>query len=165
MKRFSFFILFIYITVLLYGCSTVSNSSNFNLKKNEKFYVANFKNNTETYLAGERASNITKSLLLAKGFNIVNASESSISEEKYDFEKIKQMAKKSDATLLVFGEVNEWRYKTGIDGEPAVGLTISIYDIDKGVVVWTGVGAKSGWGHESITTIAQKLINDIINMK
>jgi len=162
MKKLILQISLFLVAIILISCSSITNQGQLSIKKTDKFYIVSFKNNTETYLAGERASNITKSLLSAKGYNIINITGSSTNEEKFDIEKIKEHAKSSGANIILLGEVNEWRYKTGIDGEPAVGLSISFYDLDKNEVIWTAVGAKSGWGHESISTIAQKLLNEMI---
>jgi hypothetical protein len=35
----------------------------------------------------------------------------------------------------VYGSVNDFRYKTGLDGEPAVSITISVYDPKENKVV------------------------------
>lgn len=150
------------IFLVIYGCSSVYNSQQNEINKNSKIYVARFKNNTETFLAGERAASITKSVLRTKGYNIVNLSENTAEDEKYNLDKIKAEAKNSDAEIVVTGEVNEWRYKTGIDGEPAVGLSLIFIDLSTDKVLFSAVGAKTGWGHESITTIAQKLLNNLI---
>ena len=58
--------------------------------------------------------------------------------------------------------MNEFRYKTGIDGEPAVSITVKIYDIKQEKEVYTSVSSKTGRSHESITTVAQKILNEII---
>lgn len=157
-------LIFVFITLIfvVYGCSSVYNTQQITINKNSKIYVAKFKNNTETFLAGERAASITKAILRSKGYNVINMSDSVSEEDKYSLEKIKSEAKSSDAEILVTGEVNEWRYKTGIDGEPAVGLSVVFIDLGSDKILFSSVGAKSGWGHESITTIAQKLLNNLI---
>ncbi|MCX8084613.1 MAG: hypothetical protein N3C60_06835 [Calditerrivibrio sp.] len=159
MKRFFWLVP---IITLFIACSSITDIQQVSINKNAKIYVSTFKNNTETYLAGERASNITKTLLKVKGYNVINILDEKNVEEKYDIEKIKASAKNAGADILVTGEVNEWRYKTGIDGEPAVGLSIAFFDINTEKTIYSAIGAKTGWGHESITTIAQKLVNDLL---
>jgi hypothetical protein len=62
------------------------------------------------------------------------------------------------------GAVDEWRYKVGIDGEPAVGLTLQIINLTDGDrVVWSAAGSKSGWSREALSAVAQKLIKDMLS--
>ena len=44
-------------------------------------------------------------------------------------------ARQQGANYAVAAAVNEWRYKVGLDGEPAVGVSISIIDVASGQVV------------------------------
>ena len=60
------------------------------------------------------------------------------------------------------GAVDEWRYKVGVDGEPAVGLALQVLDLQSGNVVWSAVGARSGWSRESLAGVAQKLVRDLL---
>jgi len=62
----------------------------------------------------------------------------------------------------VTGNVIEWRYKTGPDNEPAVGLVLQIIDIKSGEVLWSAAGSRSGWGRESLSGTAQKLLRDLL---
>jgi polysaccharide biosynthesis protein PelC len=66
------------------------------------------------------------------------------------------------ARFAVYGAVDEWRYKVGIDGEPAVGVALHIIDLQSNNVVWTGVGGKSGWSREALSAVAQKLIRELL---
>jgi hypothetical protein len=62
----------------------------------------------------------------------------------------------------VGGSVEEWRYKVGVDGEPAVGLTLAITDLDSGAVVYSASGGKSGWSREALSAVAQKLMRELL---
>ena len=66
------------------------------------------------------------------------------------------------ADYLVIGNVQEWRYKTGIDGEPVVSYSIKVIDLKTSNIIFNGVGAKSGWGHKSIGVVAQEIANELI---
>ena len=61
------------------------------------------------------------------------------------------------------GAVDEWRYKVGVDGEPAAGVTLRIIDVASGDTLWTGAGGKSGWSREALSAVAQKLIRDLLS--
>ena len=60
------------------------------------------------------------------------------------------------------GAVDEWRYKVGVDGEPAVGVVLQVIDLPSGDVVWTATGARSGWSREALSAVAQKLMRDLL---
>ena len=69
-------------------------------------------------------------------------------QQKYDF--------------ALTGSVEEWRYKVGVDGEPAVGIAVSIIDVPTGETLWSGVGAKAGWSRDSLAAVAQQLMRKLI---
>jgi hypothetical protein len=71
-------------------------------------------------------------------------------------------ARIQNARYAIYGAVDEWRYKVGIDGEPAVGVALHIIDLQSNAVVWSGVGGKSGWSRESLSGVAQKLIKRLL---
>ena len=71
-------------------------------------------------------------------------------------------ARSVGARYAIYGAVDEWRYKVGIDGEPAVGVALHIMDLQNNSVVWSGVGGKSGWSRESLAGVAQKLIKQLL---
>ncbi len=61
----------------------------------------------------------------------------------------------------ISGSVEEWRYKTGLDGEPAVGLSLRLVDLTSGEVLWSGSAARSGWSRESLSGTAQKVLEEL----
>jgi len=111
-------------------------------------------NYTDTPRAGQRATNIVDGILLAKGYNVITH----ISNENYTLNEIKLNAKRDHSMYFLVGGVSEWRYKTGIDGEPAVSIKLSLYKTQNAKLVWSATGAHSDWGTGSIGTTAQKLI-------
>lgn len=56
----------------------------------------------------------------------------------------------------------EWRYKSGMDGEPAVGMTLEIVDIESGRGIWSAGGARTGWYWDAVSGVAQKLIRKLL---
>ena len=79
------------------------------------------------------------------------------------FQNLQAWLAEQGADYYVTGSVSEWRYKSGLDGEPAVGLSLTINDARTGKVVWTAATARSGWDRESLTATAQKLISKQLN--
>jgi len=148
-----------FFLLLLAGCSSTS------VVKTEQTLVnsgtiSSFRlhNYTDTPRAGMRSANITEGILRSKGFRVT----SHIVENSYTVSEAQNLAQKDNSDYFIMGGVSEWRYKTGIDGEPAVSLQISIYNTKSGVLEWSATGADSDWGTGSIGTTAQKLIQNMM---
>ena len=48
-------------------------------------------------------------------------------------------AKTTGAKYAVAGSVDEWRYKVGLDGEPATGISLNVIDLTSGQVYGVAV--------------------------
>lgn len=161
MKYYKF--LLILGIVFLAGCASIYNTQRFTAKLSETYVVIPFENFTETPMAGLRASSLTEFVLASKGFRIVDRFWEQQDRDLTPAEIKKLLpAARGAAKYAVTGNVNEWRYKTGIDGEPVVSIGIRIYDTASGELVWSSVGARSGGSYESIGTVAQRIINDLL---
>lgn len=155
---------------LLAACAvTESTAPAAQLDPTAKWVLLPFANNTETPLAGNRAEAITESLLRARGVTNLTRYPASLAQEAlFDSaqgraaEQAMGWAKEQGARYAVTGAVDEWRYKVGVDGEPAVGVMLQIVDLSNGAVVWSGVGGKTGWAREGLAAVAQKLIRNLL---
>jgi len=116
-------------------------------------------NYTDTPRAGMRASNIIEGILLARGYKITSHLKDKIPSMK----KARKIAKEDGSKYFMYGGVSEWRYKTGIDGEPAVSLQLSLYKAKNSKLVWSATGSDSDWGNASIGTTAQDLLSDMLS--
>ncbi len=63
---------------------------------------------------------------------------------------------------VVSGVVQEWREKTGVDGEPAVGVMIEIRELPAGRIVYSGTGSRAGWARQSLSETGQKVIDKLL---
>ena len=61
------------------------------------------------------------------------------------------------------GRVQEWRYRVGMDNEPAVGLTVSVLDLKNDQVIWSATGAEAGWGNDTVSGTANKLLRELLD--
>lgn len=157
-------ILFLFLST---GCSTIVNKKNISLPQGKKYAIASFWNYTETPMAGLRASSIVESVLAQKQISLISmlggSDEMAEAKSKVLFlQKKREEALSVDADYLVIGEVQEWRYKTGIDGEPVVSYSVKVIDLKNSNIIFNGVGAKSGWGHKSIGVVAQEIAQELI---
>lgn len=119
--------------------------------------------------AGHRAEAILSTLLRNRGIeNLQQYSEANTNGfPELNDQKVKskalQWAKHHNIRYAVGGAVEEWEYKSGLDGEPAIGITIQVTDVATGKVVWSASGARSGWGYGTLSGTAQKLLNNLLS--
>ena len=152
---------FLTMIVLLFSCARVINQTPILKDDASPYAVLPLENFTETPYAGYRVSSILEGVLGSKGYSLIDRVWGFVEKEysKEDIEKLKEEATRKGARYLIYGSVNEFRYKTGIDGEPAVSITLFIYDTKESRIVRTVSISGSGWVHESLGTLTQRLIN------
>lgn len=158
------------VLAALVACSTVDRGRAPALQADAIWTVLPFANHTETPMAGNRAESIATTLLHAKGIGKVKRYSATAQQEAlFDAADTKRQddalawAKEQGVRYALAGTVDEWRYKVGVDGEPAAGVTLQIIDVASGDVVWSGAGGKSGWSREALSAVAQKLIRELLN--
>ncbi len=152
----------IFLLYFLSGCAEVVNySPSEGVPRDGVIAVFPFQNNTDTPFAGRKMEDITVSVLLSEGYlarGVVLKGE----EEYLSEDKAIKISKKLPTKYYLFGSVNEYRYKSGVEAEPAVAVSFKIVDKDAQKIVYSAVGAKNGWGGESLGSTAQKLILELI---
>lgn len=157
------------LLVFLSACTTLDRGTPPALEKSASWVVLPFANHTETPLAGQRAEAIAEALLHARGVGTVGRPPAGAQQEAlFDAgdqrrqEEALAWAREQQARYALTGSVEEWRYKVGVDGEPAVGVTLRIVDVGTGRVIWSAAGGKSGWSREALAAVAQKLIRELL---
>lgn len=155
-----------FILALLQGCShkeIIIHGDAFSdlnhSAQQESIAVFAFDNFTQTPQAGKRAASMTGGILRGRGISVINCIEETETQTRSRF----TTAQEANATYLLIGAVNEWRYKTGIDGEPAVSLTLQLTEVHSGKTVWSATGSSNGWGNRSIGTTAQELVTTLLH--
>jgi len=169
MSKFSLSALVIGLS-LLQGCSTLHTTpKTTKLDTSAQWVLVPSINNTETPQAGARLDSITASLLRVNGVNQLSVYQGNTNNESlFDLadrrnqEQALNAVKSTGAKYAVAASVDEWRYKVGLDGEPAAGVTVNIIDLSTGQVVWSGTAAKTGWSREAVSAIAQKTVDQLL---
>lgn len=157
------------ITLVLGGCTHITTMPKVSVNKSEKWIVLPLLNRTETPQAGLRAEGIVESVSRSYGLTIERYPSSLQREGMFDtlddksIREAMNWAKENGYRYAITGDIQEWRYKVGMDGEPAVGLNLRIVDITTGQIIWSSVGAKSGWSREALSAVAQDLIVSMMN--
>lgn len=144
-------IIFTIFSLFFLGCSVMQTNSFSKLDKNETIVIMPFKNLSQTPYAGIKASLVAEGVLRSKGYKVVRG---------YRLVDDKIILRDINSTYKLGGRVIEWRYKTGIDGEPAVSVYVELKDRN-GSVLFSSVGSKSENGYKSLGLTAQELFEGI----
>jgi PBP1b-binding outer membrane lipoprotein LpoB len=158
-------------TCLLSGCSTFMANTGPALNLHANWALLPSINNTDTPQAGGRLDSITASVLRIHGVDHLTTIQAPTQSSGALFEVADrdhqnaalEQARKQGAQYAVMASVNEWRYKVGLDGEPAVGISIEVTDVATNQVIWSGTTARSGWSRQAVSDIAQKSVNKLLS--
>ncbi len=140
---------------LIASCAMI-NKTPVTVPKSQECAILPFSNLSDTPLAGERVAAILYGVLKSKGYRTVlffTPREKDYTEK--EIENLRQKAKEK-FNCVIEGSVNEWRYKAGIDGEPAVSIT---YIVENDGKTFSGTISGSDWGHKSLGLLTQELFN------
>lgn len=152
------------------GCAVIDRSPrSAALEAGAKWAILPVANHTETAQAGQRAEAMLEPLLRQRGVATVlrapgTGSVDALLEgtDRKAQQDSTRWAAEQGVRYAVSGAVDEWRYKVGVDGEPAVGLVLQVTDLQSNAVVWSATGGKSGWSREALSAVAQKLMRDML---
>ncbi len=156
---------------LLAACSVIDVQKGASLSSSERWMILPFQNYSQTPRADEQVEELLATLFRIRGVADIEMYEQQDEEkgELLEFhdrkrqEKALALAIKRNVSYVVTGSVDEWQYKLGVGGEPAVGLTMRVIEIPSGKVVWSASGARTGWSTGSLSGTAQKLLKDLVS--
>ncbi|WP_296510587.1 penicillin-binding protein activator LpoB [Rhodoferax sp.] len=155
----------------LAGCASTieSNTGRGSLDANASWAVLPLTNNTDTPQAALSAESLLEHLLRKRGVSGLKMYPATLSRdslfepsERKLSEEATVWARGSGVRYAVSGSVEEWRYKVGLDGEPAVGITLKITDLVTEQVVWSSAAASSGWSRQALSGVAQAVMRDAL---
>lgn len=155
--------------VLVSACSVNMAEREARFDASANWVVLPLVNFSQTPQAGERAERIAETLLRSQGLSSLrhyplqeSANGLPILDEQKRYANALDWARKSGARYAIAGSVEEWRYKSGLDGEPAVGITLQVIDVDNGDVLWSASGSRAGWSRESLSGTAHKVLEKLV---
>jgi len=148
MKKFFFFLFSVFI---ISGCSVMQKNTFSKLDKNQTIAILPFKNLSETPYAGIKASLVAEGVLRSKGYKVIRA---------YKLVNDKAILKDVNSTYYLKGKVIEWKYKTGIDGEPAVSVYVELKDKNASVL-FSSIASRSDSGYRSLGVAAEELFESV----
>ncbi|CAE6884072.1 conserved exported protein of unknown function [Ectopseudomonas oleovorans] len=154
------------IALFVTGCSSFSGG-NQTLPRDASWGVAPLVNYAQAPQAGERAEQILISILAEEGVTPLMYPQQPQKDLLLQDDRERQSqalawAREQKLAYVITGSVEEWQYKNGLDGEPAVGISLQILEPASGRVVWSSSGARAGWSRESVAGAAQKVLRKLV---
>ncbi|MFI8738016.1 penicillin-binding protein activator LpoB [Ectopseudomonas toyotomiensis] len=155
------------IAALATGCSSFTRESGQTLPRNASWGMAPLVNYAQTPQAGERAEQILISILAEEGVRPLMYPQAPRQDLLLQDDRERQIqaldwARQQRLAYVITGSVEEWQYKNGLDGEPAVGISLQVLEPATGRVVWSSSGARAGWSRESLAGAAQKVLRELV---
>ena len=128
--------------------------------------VANF---TDVPQAGLRVESLLESALRQSGLKqlviyppALNPETLFEPSERKAQAEAEKWAKAQGIRYVVTAAVNEWRYKVGIDGEPAVGMMLQVKDLSNDQVVSSSAGGRTGGSRQALSAVGLQLTNELV---
>ena len=128
--------------------------------------VANY---SETPQAGERVESLLETLLRKAGVvqldrypPIKDDDTHLVVSDKQRYEESLGWARQQHFDYAVSGSVEEWRYKSGIESEPAVGISVRIVDLKTNRVLWSASGARTGGAGDNTSGTALTILDSLL---
>ncbi len=150
------------------GCATVVHHGGAptNLVVVERLLLPPFVNATDDDHAGRALTEITGSALVEAGIPLYQTEETLIKSAADKAQgpdgRYAELARATGASHLLIGTVHEYRYKTDLDGDPAVGLTLRLVEAATGRTVWQGTGGNVGYAFASVTSAGTKAVRTLV---
>ena len=152
--------------LLLTGCAAQMSSPSPALDANQVVYIMPFNNQSTTPMAQAQAEQLLASVLADAGIKVELYPKNNVSDLQASLEPQQRQAPAEQwlasrqPGYVISGVVQEWQYKYGLDGEPAIGVTLQLSD-SNGTTLWRGSAARSGWGRESLSQLALKTFAEL----
>ncbi|MDH1262955.1 penicillin-binding protein activator LpoB [Pseudomonas sp. GD03944] len=155
------------IALLATGCSSFTRESGTALPRDAQWGLVPLVNYSQAPQAGERSEQILLSVLSEQGlrprvYPAVSQGDIPLIDDRERLNQALEWAREQNLDYVVAGSVEEWQYKSGLDGEPAVGISLQVIELASGRVMWSNSGARAGWSRESLAGTAQKVLRELV---
>lgn len=132
----------------------------------DRLLLPPFINATDDQHASRALTEMTGSALVSAGIALYQTEELVLRTAQDTAQgtdgRYAEIARGVQASHLLIGTVHEYRYKTDLDGDPAVGITMRLVDAATGRTVWQGTSGNVGYAFASVTSAGQKAVNRLV---
>jgi hypothetical protein len=156
---------------VLAACSSLAVQPGPALDPGAQWVLLPVANHSETPQAAEKLESMLATLLRIRGVTnlrlyappAASAAALPVLDDTVRLKEALNWARDGDFEYGITGSVEEWHYKSGVEREPAVGLSLRVQTIGTEQVLWSASGARSGWGRATVTGTAQDLVADMLD--
>ena len=160
----------------LVGCSSLTSGGTTNraamtmsISPADKVAMLPVANFTDVPQAGLRVEALLESALRQSGLRqlviyppALNPETLFEPSERKTQAEAEKWAKAQGMRYVVTAAVNEWRYKVGVDGEPAVGLMLQVKDLSNDQVVYSSAGGRTGGSRQALSAVGLQLTTELV---
>lgn len=156
------------LALLLSGCTTVvyHGGQRAGAIPVTRVLLPPFVNATDDPHASRALTELTGSALVEAGVPLFQTEESLLKSAADQAQgpdgRYAELARTVSASHLLIGTVHEYRYKTDLDGDPAVGITLRLVDAASGQTLWQGSSGNVGYAFASLTSASQKAVRSLV---
>jgi len=158
------------VTALATGCGTLTSTRSIDVDARERWALLPIDNLSSTPMAGRKAAALVETYLRTRGVTEISSYRPAAPATLVAFladdtggGDATRRAKQEGQHYALEGTVHEWSYKRAPDREPAVGLTLTLRDVQSGAVLWQGTASRSGWGSASLSSVADRVVRDLLD--
>lgn len=132
----------------------------------KRVVLAPFINATENPHAAQALNRLAATALLERGLPLYQTEELLLRDREEnagaDSTNSLSFAREAGAAYVIAGTIHEYRYKTDLKGNPAVGVTLRLVQVRDGRTIWQGSSAKVGHGFTSLTATAHSALDELV---
>ncbi len=156
------------LLLLTAGCATTVTDGNQAASNVSvaRLLLPPFVNATDDEHASRALTEMTGSALVEAGMPLFQTEETLIRSSGDKAQgpdgRYAEVARTVGATHLLIGTVHEYRYKTDLDGDPAVGITLRLVEAATGQTIWQGTSGNVGYAFASVTSAGQKAVRALV---
>ena len=157
------------LCLLLAGCASLTTTGRVSVDGAERWALLPIENLSATPHAGELARDLVEVRLRARGLERLDAwvedeppSIAELVDADARLERATRWARDGGYRYGLTGTVHEWRYRTGIEREPVIGLGLKLVELDTGRVLWQASAARTGWGSSNLSRVGARVVEDLL---
>lgn len=157
------------LLIMINGCGTLTSTPAVHADASQGWALLPVNNLSETPQADSQALTMLETQLRIRGVRQVSVyapiqavSLRTLLDPARQLSDAMDWAKQSGYRYALTGTINEWSYRSGSDKEPVVGMNLKLIEIATGDVLWQANAARTGWGYASLPSLADSLIDDLL---
>ncbi|MBX2885186.1 MAG: hypothetical protein KTR32_34835 [Granulosicoccus sp.] len=154
----------------LSGCASISTTPPVTVDADKKWALLPFSNLSRTPKIEGQLAELVQTALRSRGVSRIDVFQEdgkgglrSLFDDSAQFRVAAKWAQDRDQDYTLSGSIHEWQYRSGTEREPTVGLTLKLIDVRSRQVIWQGNASKTGTGFIKLSSIANELVNDLLD--